>query len=70
MVQRIRKGRKRFSVSLSKDEYAQLIKIADSHKPPLTLQYLVNWSIQDLLNKAKEGQLDSVLGNPLRGQRG
>ncbi len=57
---------KRFSVSLSKDDYRKLSKIGRGHKPALSLQYLVNWSIQKgLLEHANERQLHDELANPL-----
>jgi hypothetical protein len=56
---------KRFSVSLSRADYAKLQKIAKTHRPEFTLQYLVNWSIQRLLEGAEDPQLYLDLGNPV-----
>lgn len=56
---------RRFSVSLSKADYAKLQKIAKKHRPQFTLQYLVNWSIQRLLDRAEDPQLYLDLGNPV-----
>lgn len=56
---------KRFSISLSKADYAKLQKIAKTHRPEFTLQYLVNWSIQRLLDRAEDPQLLLDLGNPV-----
>jgi len=58
---------KRFSVSLSKDDYKKLMQIARDHRPALSLQYLVNWSIQKgLLDRVNERKLRDELANPLR----
>lgn len=58
---------KRFSVSLSKNDYKKLKEIARSLRPSVSLQYLVNWSIQKgLLDRAKERKLHDELANPLR----
>ncbi len=58
---------KRFSVSLSKDDYKRLSEIGRGHRPSLSLQYLVNWSIQrGLLDRADERQLHDELANPLK----
>jgi hypothetical protein len=60
---------KRFSVSVSEEDYLKLQKIAKKHKPALTLQYLVDWSIQRLLEDAENPQLSLNLGSPLGKER-
>jgi hypothetical protein len=58
---------KRFSISLSKGDYRKLSKIGRGHKPVLSLQYLVSWSIQNgLLERANEPKLHAELANPLK----
>jgi hypothetical protein len=64
---RMRSKPKRFSVSLSKDDYKKLSAIGRGHRPALSLQYLVNWSIQKgLLDRANERKLHDELANPLK----
>jgi hypothetical protein len=59
---------KRFSVSLSKRDYKKLATIAQNHRPVLTLQYLVNWSIQKgLLDRMDDRRLYDELANPSKG---
>jgi hypothetical protein len=48
---------KRFSVSLEPDEYAELHRIAQSHRPPLSLQYIVRYALQRFLDEHKGKQL-------------
>jgi hypothetical protein len=61
----VRSKTKRFSVSLSEDDYEQLQNIAKKHRPQFTLQYLVNWSVQQLLERSEDPQLLMDLGNPI-----
>jgi hypothetical protein len=56
---------KRFSVTLTEADYKRLKLIADGHRPKITLQYVVNYSIQKLLERAEDKQLYLELGNPL-----
>ncbi len=51
---------KRFTVSLEAAEYDALRRIAESHRPPLSLQYVVRYVVQRFLdeNKGKQLQLD------------
>ena len=60
-----RESRKRFSVSLDAADYGKLRALAKQHKPPLTLQYVVNYAIQRLLREADDPQLRLKLGSPL-----
>jgi len=57
---------KRFSVSLTEADYNNLRAVAKKHRPPLTLQYLVNWSVQRLLDRSGDPQLDRDLANPIQ----
>ena len=69
MVTKVRTKPKRFSVSLSKEDYKRLTAIAKSHRPTFSLQYLVNWSIQKgLLERTDDRKLYDDLGNPLGGK--
>lgn len=62
------KRTKRFSVTLDVRDYRRLKALADEHRPPLTLQYVVNYAIQDLL--ARTADVKSVdLGDPLQRDR-
>ena len=59
-----RKKAKRFSVSLSAADYKALKALAEAHRPPLTLQYLVEYGIGLLLAKAENPQLSFDFGDP------
>ena len=65
----MRPGIKRFTVSVPIADYEKLQKIAKRHRPELKLQYLVNWSIQRLLDRAEDPQLYLDLGNPLEKEK-
>jgi hypothetical protein len=65
MVTRKRKKIKRFTVSVSEQDYKRLQEIAGAHRPPFTLQYVVHWGIQGILARAEDPQLMLELGNPL-----
>lgn len=56
---------KRFTVSLSEQDYKKLQDIASGQRPPLTLQYVVNWGIQRIIDRAEDPQLVLELGNPV-----
>ena len=62
-----RPAHKRFSVSLDVRDYEALVAVTKRHKPPLTLQYVVNYALQRFLRDAKDPQLLLQLGNPLAG---
>jgi hypothetical protein len=53
--------KKRFTVSLEPDQYDALKRIAETHKPPLTLQYITRLAVQRLIDENEEGQLTLVL---------
>lgn len=65
LVTRKRKKSKRFSVSLSEQDYNRLVKIANAHRPSFTLQYVVDWGIQRILDRAEDPQLMLELGSPV-----
>jgi hypothetical protein len=51
---------------LSNQDYRKLQRLANGHRPAFTLQYIVNWAIQGVLDRAEDPQLLLELGNPLR----
>lgn len=55
-----RKPARRFTVSLEPAVYAELRRLAESHRPPLSLQYVVRYALQRFLdeNKGKQLKLD------------
>ena len=74
MVQRKKKAAppttKRFSVTLDILDYEALVALGEKHKPPLKLQYLVSFAVQQLLRDARDPQLVIKMGDPLaRGYR-
>ena len=52
---------KRFSVSLEAGEYEELCRIAQTHRPPLSLQYVVRYALQKLFDEHKDRQLQLTL---------
>jgi hypothetical protein len=53
--------KKRFTVSLEANQYDALNRIAQTHKPPLTLQYVTRLAVQRLIDEYDQGQLNLVL---------
>lgn len=53
---------KRFTVSLEPAEYEALRQIAESHRPPLSLQYVVRYVLQRFIdeNQGKQLPLDLI----------
>lgn len=49
--------KRRFSISLEVDDYDALRALAEGHRPPLSLQYVVNVAVKDLLEKHAAHQL-------------
>ena len=66
LVTQMRRKTRRFSVSLPEGDYKKLQRIARGHRPPFSLQYIVNWAIQGILDRVDDPQLPLDLGNPLR----
>lgn len=56
-------GKKRFTISLDASDYDALRSLADGHRPPISLQYVVNVAVKDLLEKHAARQLDLPLDN-------
>lgn len=50
-------NQKRFTVSLNSDDYASLTALAEGHRPPLTLKYVVNVAVKNLLERHAKNQL-------------
>lgn len=50
-------GKKRFTISLDTSDYDTLRALAEGHRPPLSLQYVVNVAVKDLLEKHAARQL-------------
>lgn len=47
---------KRFSVTVDAADYHRLVAFGQSHRPPLTLQFPVEYAIQKLLRDAEDPQ--------------
>lgn len=56
-------GKKRFTISLDASDYDALRVLADGHRPPISLQYVLNVAVKDLLEKHATRQLDLPLDN-------
>lgn len=48
---------KRFTVSLEPRDYDALRHLAESHRPPLSLQYVVRYALQEFLDRHEGRQL-------------
>lgn len=46
-----RSEQKRFTVSLDENDYEALTKLAEDHRPALTLKYVVNVAVKNLLER-------------------
>jgi transcriptional regulator with XRE-family HTH domain len=57
-------ARMRLTISLERRDYEALAHLKDRHKPPLSLQYVINYAIQRLLEDAKDPQLALKMGDP------
>jgi hypothetical protein len=64
---RRRPRRKRLTITLDGRDYDELVALKDRHKPPLSLQYVINYAVQRLLRDAKNPQLVLKMGDPLDG---
>ena len=56
---------KRFTVSLDAADYEHLRHMAEDRRPPLTLQYLVEYAVQLLIQRAENPQFDFHLADPI-----
>lgn len=52
---------KRFSVSLEVCEYRELRRMAQTHRPPLSLQFVVRYAVQRFFDEHKDKQLQLTL---------
>ncbi len=50
--------KKRFSVSLEREDYDALRKIADAQKPPLSLQYVVSYALNEFISTHMNKQVE------------
>lgn len=48
---------KRFTVSLELQEYEALRRVAEAQRPPLSLQYVVRYALQEFLDRHEGRQL-------------
>lgn len=52
---------KRFTISLDSGDYEALRALAEGHRPPLTLQYVVGVAVKNLLERHVAKQLSFPL---------
>lgn len=55
-----------FSVRLEPEDYRRLKNLAESRRPTLSLQYVVEYAIQQVLEKADDPQFQLELRDPTR----
>lgn len=53
-------------MSLDNRDYDELVRLGESQRPRLSLQYLVEYAVCDLLRRAQDQQAELPLGDPLR----
>jgi len=58
-------GRKRLTISFDQSDYDRLKELADSHRPRLTLQYVVEYAVQVLLERGQDPQFMRHIGTPM-----
>lgn len=58
--------KKSFTVRLELDDYERLKALAENHRPILTLQYVAEYAIQRILERADDPQLQLELRDPTR----
>ncbi len=56
-------GKKRFTISIEASDYDALRALAEGHRPPLSLQYVMSVAVKDLLEKHAARQLVLPLDN-------
>jgi predicted HicB family RNase H-like nuclease len=54
-----------FTVRIDPDDHRRLAELADSRRPHLPLNYLIQYAVQDLLRKAEDPQFVLSLRDPL-----
>lgn len=60
---------KRFSVSLSLEDYNALLRLAQDRNPPLRLNYAVQYAVRRLLDRANDPQVMLGFGEPVSDAR-
>ena len=63
---RAQPARRRFTVALDADAYSRLKTLVDSHDPPLTLNYGVQYAVKLLLDRAQDPQAVFNFADPTR----
>ena len=58
-------AKRSFTVRLDEEDYERLEALANNHRPTLTKQYVVQYAIRLLLERAEDPQLRLRLGDPL-----
>lgn len=56
---------RRFTVAMEASDYRRLCVLAETRRPRLSLQYVVNYAIQRFLEQADDPQLIMDFGNPI-----
>ena len=59
----ISSSKKCLSISIEVEDYEALRALAEGHRPPLSLQYILNVAVKDLLEKHATRQLALPLDN-------
>jgi len=60
----------RLSISLEPEDHARLKALVEGRHPRLSMQYVIEFAIAQLLDQDREAQLPLSFGNPLvRGRR-
>jgi len=55
---------KRITISLGIDDYKSLYRLAAGHSPSLSLNYVVQYAVKELLRKAENPQLELKIVDP------
>lgn len=61
--------KRRFTVNLDADTYHRLKTLVESHEPPLTLNYGVQYAVKLLLERAQDPQAVFSFADPTRRRR-
>lgn len=69
VTKRAQSGKRRFTIGLTEEEYARVKSLASGHRPPMTLQYVVEYAVQRLLDQAGNDEFVSRMADPLRDNR-
>lgn len=56
---------RRFTITLDESDYESLRMLAKGHRPPLTLQYVVQYAVRLLLERAQDPEFRERLRDPL-----